>query len=121
MAIHAEGLVAIVIFYMLILVVGIWAAWKNKNAGQGADQSETIMVGGRDIGLFVGGFTMTGKWRGCAVRPSLRHLELGMRTKLKNYTSLHGNKRGNFVQKSAKYRTFMSFSRSWSNLLQVIP
>ena len=54
---------AIVVFYLLILVVGIWAAWKNKNAGvsEGTDRSETIMVGGRDIGLFVGGFTMTGK------------------------------------------------------------
>ncbi|XP_063070517.1 high-affinity choline transporter 1-like [Engraulis encrasicolus] len=65
MAVHAEGLVAIVIFYLLILVVGIWAAWKNKNSGgEGADQSETIMVGGRDIGLFVGGFTMTATWVG---------------------------------------------------------
>ncbi|KAG5283323.1 hypothetical protein AALO_G00040820 [Alosa alosa] len=65
MAIHAEGLVAIVIFYLLILAVGIWAAWKNKNAGgEGVDQSETIMVGGRDIGLFVGGFTMTATWVG---------------------------------------------------------
>ncbi|KAM4608494.1 high-affinity choline transporter 1-like [Polymixia lowei] len=66
MAIHAEGLVAIVIFYMLILFVGIWAAWKNKNSGvsKGADRSETIMVGGRDIGLFVGGFTMTATWVG---------------------------------------------------------
>ncbi|XP_062391050.1 high affinity choline transporter 1-like [Sardina pilchardus] len=65
MAIHAEGLVAIVIFYLLILGVGIWAAWKNKNAGgEGVDQSETIMVGGRDIGLFVGGFTMTATWVG---------------------------------------------------------
>ncbi|KPP71780.1 high-affinity choline transporter 1-like [Scleropages formosus] len=66
MAIHVEGLVAIVIFYVLILLVGIWAAWKNKNAGvpQGADHSETIMVGGRDIGLFVGGFTMTATWVG---------------------------------------------------------
>lgn len=54
---------AIVIFYVLILFVGIWAAWKNKNSGvvEGTDRSETIMVGGRDIGLFVGGFTMTGK------------------------------------------------------------
>lgn len=54
---------AIVIFYVLILVVGIWAAWKNKNSGvgEGVDQSESIMVGGRDIGLFVGGFTMTGE------------------------------------------------------------
>ena len=62
MAIHAEGIVAIVIFYLLILCVGIWAAWKNKDsgAGEGSDRSEIIMVGGRDIGLFVGGFTMTG-------------------------------------------------------------
>lgn len=54
---------AIVIFYVLILFVGIWAAWKNKNSGVGkeGDRSESIMVGGRDIGLFVGGFTMTGE------------------------------------------------------------
>ncbi|XP_053531992.1 high-affinity choline transporter 1 [Ictalurus punctatus] len=66
MAIHVEGLVAIVIFYMLILGVGIWAAWKNKNSGveEGTDRSETIMVGGRDIGLFVGAFTMTATWVG---------------------------------------------------------
>ncbi|XP_060910137.1 high-affinity choline transporter 1-like [Labrus mixtus] len=66
MAIHAEGLVAIVIFYVMILFVGIWAAWKNKNSGvvEGVDRSEIIMVGGRDIGLFVGGFTMTATWVG---------------------------------------------------------
>uniref|UniRef100_A0A3P9I066 High affinity choline transporter 1 n=1 Tax=Oryzias latipes TaxID=8090 RepID=A0A3P9I066_ORYLA len=66
MTIHVEGLVAIAIFYMLILVVGIWAAWKNKHSGEaeGTDRSETIMVGGRDIGLFVGGFTMTATWVG---------------------------------------------------------
>ncbi|KAK2905522.1 hypothetical protein QQF64_034091 [Cirrhinus molitorella] len=66
MAIHVEGLLAIVIFYVLILIVGIWAAWKNKNSGisEGTDRSESIMVGGRDIGLFVGGFTMTATWVG---------------------------------------------------------
>ncbi|XP_062303470.1 LOW QUALITY PROTEIN: high-affinity choline transporter 1-like [Osmerus eperlanus] len=66
MTIHVEGLVAIAIFYLLILVVGIWAAWKNKHSGEaeGTDRSETIMVGGRDIGLFVGGFTMTATWVG---------------------------------------------------------
>ncbi|XP_070832082.1 high-affinity choline transporter 1-like [Chaetodon trifascialis] len=66
MTIHADGLVAIVIFYLLILFVGIWAAWKNKNSGvgDGGDRSESIMVGGRDIGLFVGGFTMTATWVG---------------------------------------------------------
>lgn len=64
MGIHLEGLLAIVIFYILILVVGIWAAWKNKVSGdeESLDQSENIMVGGRDIGLFVGVFTMTGEF-----------------------------------------------------------
>ncbi len=63
MAIHVDGLLAIVIFYVLILMVGIWAAWKNKSSGvsEGTDRSESIMIGGRDIGLFVGGFTMTGQ------------------------------------------------------------
>uniref|UniRef100_A0A8B9HPJ1 Solute carrier family 5 member 7 n=1 Tax=Astyanax mexicanus TaxID=7994 RepID=A0A8B9HPJ1_ASTMX len=66
MPLHVEGLLAIVVFYLLILFVGIWAAWKNKNSGVGggSDQSESIMVGGRDIGLFVGGFTMTATWVG---------------------------------------------------------
>ncbi|KAF3686546.1 High affinity choline transporter 1 Hemicholinium-3-sensitive choline transporter [Channa argus] len=66
MTIHVEGLVAIAVFYALILFVGIWAAWKNKHSGEaeGTDRSETIMVGGRDIGLFVGGFTMTATWVG---------------------------------------------------------
>ncbi|XP_028657167.1 high-affinity choline transporter 1 [Erpetoichthys calabaricus] len=66
MAIHVEGLVAIILFYVLILFVGIWAAWKNKNSGNasGTDRCETIMVGGRDIGLFVGAFTMTATWVG---------------------------------------------------------
>ncbi|XP_057192828.1 high-affinity choline transporter 1 isoform X2 [Triplophysa rosa] len=66
MAIHVEGLLAIIIFYLLILMVGIWAAWKNKRSGisDGSSRSESIMVGGRDIGLFVGGFTMTATWVG---------------------------------------------------------
>lgn len=66
MTIHVEGLVAIALFYLLILFVGIWAAWKNKHSGEaeGTDRSEIIMVGGRDIGLFVGGFTMTATWVG---------------------------------------------------------
>ncbi|XP_077473326.1 high-affinity choline transporter 1-like [Stigmatopora argus] len=66
MTIHVEGLVAIVLFYLVILFVGIWAAWKNKNSGvgDGGERSERIMVGGRDIGLFVGVFTMTATWVG---------------------------------------------------------
>lgn len=61
MAFHVEGLVAIVVFYLLILLVGIWAAWRTKNSGSAEERSEAIIVGGRDIGLLVGGFTMTGR------------------------------------------------------------
>lgn len=57
---QVEGLVAIVVFYLLILLVGIWAAWRTKNSGSAEERSEAIIVGGRDIGLLVGGFTMTG-------------------------------------------------------------
>lgn len=60
MPFHVEGLVAIIVFYLAILFVGIWAAWRTKNTGSDGDRSEAIIVGGRDIGLLVGGFTMTG-------------------------------------------------------------
>lgn len=60
MAFHVAGLIAIIVFYLAILLVGIWAAWKTKNAGSDGERSEAIIVGGRDIGLLVGGFTMTG-------------------------------------------------------------
>ncbi|XP_034275357.1 high affinity choline transporter 1 isoform X1 [Pantherophis guttatus] len=64
MTFHVEGLIAIILFYLVILFVGIWAAWKTKNSGSDGDRSEAIIVGGRDIGLLVGGFTMTATWVG---------------------------------------------------------
>lgn len=62
MAINVPGLISIIVFYLIILGIGIWAAWKKRKSGL-ENQSETIMVGGRDIGLFVGSFTMTGKYQ----------------------------------------------------------
>ncbi|XP_074839351.1 high affinity choline transporter 1 [Carettochelys insculpta] len=64
MPFHVEGLVAIIVFYLAILLVGIWAAWKTKHSGSDGDRREAIIVGGRDIGLLVGGFTMTATWVG---------------------------------------------------------
>jgi high affinity choline transporter 7 len=37
--------------------VGIWAA---KKKGNGGESEEEVMLAGRNIGLFVGIFTMTG-------------------------------------------------------------
>ncbi|XP_067673226.1 high-affinity choline transporter 1-like [Haliotis asinina] len=65
MTIHIPGLIAIVLFYVLILGVGLWAARKSKQSGETAD-SENVMLAGRNIGGLVGIFTMTATWVGGA-------------------------------------------------------
>jgi high affinity choline transporter 7 len=62
MSVHVGGLVAIILFYILILAVGIWAGRKQK-CTEGDPDTEEIMLAGRNIGLIVGIFTMTGKLR----------------------------------------------------------
>uniref|UniRef100_A0A1I8HYL4 High-affinity choline transporter 1 n=1 Tax=Macrostomum lignano TaxID=282301 RepID=A0A1I8HYL4_9PLAT len=54
------GLVSVLLFYLLILAVGIWAGRRSKNRGD----SEEVMVADRSIGLTVGIFTMTATWVG---------------------------------------------------------
>jgi Na+/pantothenate symporter len=56
--INIAGIISIVIFYILILAVGLWAARKKQS---GDDSEEEVMLAGRSIGLFVGIFTMTGE------------------------------------------------------------
>ncbi|XP_050392147.1 high-affinity choline transporter 1 [Patella vulgata] len=65
MAVHIPGIIAIVLFYSLILGVGLWAARKSKQTGQSAD-SEDVMLAGRNIGVLIGIFTMTATWVGGA-------------------------------------------------------
>lgn len=58
---HIAGVIAIIVFYLLILLVGLWAARKSSHAGENAaPESEDVMLAGRNIGLLVGIFTMTG-------------------------------------------------------------
>jgi len=52
------GLAAIIFFYLVILLVGIWAGRKAKPG----DDSEDVMLAGRNVGMIVGIFTMTGKF-----------------------------------------------------------
>ncbi|PSN41115.1 High-affinity choline transporter 1 [Blattella germanica] len=59
--INIAGIISIVLFYVLILAVGIWAG-RKKQAGN--DSEEEVMLAGRSIGLFVGIFTMTATWVG---------------------------------------------------------
>ncbi len=62
--VNIPGVIGIVVFYLLILGVGIWAARKSRKQTEQNGQmscSEDVMLAGRDIGLFVGIFTMTGE------------------------------------------------------------
>ena len=56
--INLIGISSIITFYIFILMVGIWAGRKTKT-GAGHDEEE-VMLAGRNIGLWVGVFTMTG-------------------------------------------------------------
>ncbi|XP_013396451.1 high-affinity choline transporter 1 [Lingula anatina] len=60
---NIAGLISIIVFYVLILAVGIWAGRKTKSTEANAD-SEEVMLAGRNIGLVVGIFTMTATWVG---------------------------------------------------------
>jgi len=57
------GLLSVIIFYFLILGVGMWAATKKSNV-EGVSEEEETMLAGRNIGMFVGIFTMTATWVG---------------------------------------------------------
>ncbi|XP_038046002.1 high-affinity choline transporter 1-like [Patiria miniata] len=60
MAINWGGVAGIIVFYLLILAVGLWASRKSK----GSSDQEEVMLAGRNIGAVVGIFTMTATWVG---------------------------------------------------------
>lgn len=79
------GLISVIIFYLLILAVGIWAGRKNKPKDGKPASSEDVMLAGRNIGLFVGIFTMIGKqisWTYSFVFARYRWHKTEMREKL---------------------------------------
>lgn len=55
MALYVVGLVGIVVFYIAMLGVGIWAGTKQKNQSE-----EEIMLAGRSLGTVVGFLTLIG-------------------------------------------------------------
>ncbi|XP_071773249.2 high affinity choline transporter 1-like [Centroberyx gerrardi] len=66
MALNIPGVVVVVLFYLLVLGTGMWASRKSRRAerkSQG-DRTEVTLLGGRDINLVVGVFTMTATWVG---------------------------------------------------------
>ena len=80
--INIAGIISIVLFYVLILAVGIWAGRKKQS---GNDSEEEVMLAGRSIGLFVGIFTMTGEssFRFVKVRLGTKRMIISKRGKQK--------------------------------------
>ncbi|MGH0177369.1 UNVERIFIED_CONTAM: hypothetical protein FKN15_075183 [Acipenser sinensis] len=66
MAVNIPGLIAVIVFYILILATGIWASRKAKKEEKKCtgNKSEVAMVGGRNMNLCVGIFTVTATWVG---------------------------------------------------------
>ncbi|XP_068595345.1 high-affinity choline transporter 1-like [Brachionichthys hirsutus] len=66
MAVNVPGLVVVVIFYIVILAIGIWASGKSRKAEKSCagTKSEVTIVGGRNISVLVGIFTTTATWVG---------------------------------------------------------
>ncbi|XP_015921012.2 high-affinity choline transporter 1 [Parasteatoda tepidariorum] len=66
MTTNIAGVISVVFFYVIILVVGIWAGKKKRSPNSDSDleESEEVMLAGRNIGMFVGIFTMTATWVG---------------------------------------------------------
>lgn len=62
MALNVPGLVAMALFYLLVLGTGIWASMRSKKAEKKCvgDSMEITLLAGRKINLLVGIFTLTG-------------------------------------------------------------
>lgn len=61
MALNIPGLISLSVFFTLTLAIGIWASWKSKKDQRNRNPTEMAIVGGRNINVFIGLFTATGK------------------------------------------------------------
>ncbi len=77
MALNVLGIWSVAVFYLLILLVGIGAAWIQKRRGRRRSDSnsqpqEDIMLASRNLSLVAGVFTMTGIYLICYVHFHLK-------------------------------------------------
>ncbi|KAM4599829.1 high-affinity choline transporter 1-like [Fundulus diaphanus] len=66
MALNIPGVAVMMLFYLLVLGIGIWASVKSKKEAKKCrgDKTEMALLGNRGINLAVGIFTMTATWVG---------------------------------------------------------
>ncbi|XP_024916992.1 high-affinity choline transporter 1-like [Cynoglossus semilaevis] len=91
MAVNVPGVVMMVLFYLLVLGTGIWAAFKSRREQKKskANKMEMALLGNRSINWMVGIFTMTATWLGggtiiataeMVYTPSIGLIEAGIMT-----------------------------------------
>ena len=56
--INVPGLVVVILFFALILALGLFASWKSKSLS--STNTEEVMLAGRNLGLFTGIMTLCG-------------------------------------------------------------
>ncbi|KAG1651844.1 High-affinity choline transporter 1 [Nymphon striatum] len=61
---NIPGIVSLIIFYFLILAVGVWASRKKGKSTNVSGETEDNILAGRNIPAAVGIFTMTATWVG---------------------------------------------------------
>ena len=61
MAVNVAAVLVLVVFYLVILAVGLLAAWRVKGKGLQIGELETSLVAGRDLKTSIGIFTMIGE------------------------------------------------------------
>ncbi|TNN25942.1 High-affinity choline transporter 1 [Liparis tanakae] len=64
MAVSIPGVMAMVVFYLMIFGVGIWASFKSKRERKKSpvDSMEMALLGNRNISRAVGIFTTAGEF-----------------------------------------------------------
>jgi len=61
MGLYVTGVIGVIVFYIAVLAVGIWAAaFKRRQAAQGHMQNDMILAN-RRLGPLLGVFTLIGK------------------------------------------------------------
>lgn len=57
MAVFVAGVAGLLVFYVVVLAVGVWAGTKQKNQGE-----EEVLLAGRNLGLTIGLLTLIGTY-----------------------------------------------------------
>lgn len=58
MSVNIGGIIAVSVFYLIVLAMGIWASWKEKKRGK--NTTDSVVLAGRNIGVTLGTLTLIG-------------------------------------------------------------